>query len=265
MAEVLVSFWKHPKFRRPTDAVGDWQVQHHTCFEHDSAPTAMKRRIETLTGQLLQREPLDLSLPTLRYAGRSSAAGHPSAVQLELVGVGAGSHSGRFLYALHNERSAPRRWEDEQRFTADCARRFAHWCAQLPLVADRQAWPHAPREALEQCVHDVVAAEDAAARVVEDMAPVVALQREVLDALRGGKVFFTAGKEGGSHLFFDGTVFRRNDYGEQPELSFVYADDAAMVDALRRFYDWDARRDSYPHPKPEREVWLYIRGQLRAR
>jgi len=34
---------------------------------------------------------------------------------------------------------------------------------------------------------------------------------------------------------------------------------------LRRFYDWDAQRDSYPHPQPELMVWQYIRGQLRPR
>jgi hypothetical protein len=111
----------------------------------------------------------------------------------------------------------------------------------------------------------VIAAEDAAARVVEDPVPVAAVQRQVLDALRAGMGFFTAGKEGGSHLFFDGQVYRRNDYGEEPNRSEVYADDAAMTACLRAFYDWDARRDAYPHPKPELDVWRYILGQLRPR
>jgi hypothetical protein len=269
VAELRVSIWDHPKFRRPTEAVGDWHVRHRACFEHDSAPTAMKRSIETLTRQLLQREPLDLTEPSLRYASTSGAGGHPSSVRLELIGMrvgaGPGASSVSYLYALSHERSAPRRWEDEQRFTADCAQRFAHWCEKLTIVADEQSWPRAPRAALEQCVRDVVAAEDAAACVVEDMAPVLALQRQVLDGLRGGMVFFTAGKEGGSHLVFDGKVYRRDDYGDQPQLSFVYADDAAMVEALRRFYDWEAHRDCYPHPKPELEVWQYIHSRLRTR
>jgi len=42
-------------------------------------------------------------------------------------------------------------------------------------------------------------------------------------------------------------------------------DDAAMLAALRRFCEWDARRDTYPHPKPELEVWRFIRAQLKRR
>ena len=92
------------------------------------------------------------------------------------------------------------------------------------------------------------------------------LQHEIaLDALRSGMGFFSASKEGGSHLFFDGSVFRRKDYGDGPDWSAVYADDASMIDGLRRFYDWDARRDSYPHRKPDLEVWQYIHSQLRPR
>jgi len=45
----------------------------------------------------------------------------------------------------------------------------------------------------------------------------------------------------------------------------VCADEASMIDALRRFYDWDTRQDMDPHAKPEIEVWRYIRGKLRPR
>ena len=256
-----MSFWDHPKFSRPTDAVGDWHFSLSACFEHEDAPTAVKYAIEKMTNQLLQREPLDVAAPVLRYAGTSGAGGHPSTVRLELVAIGDGRH----LYRLTSESSAPRRWEKELGFTADCERRFAHWCRQLRIVADEQAWPSAPREALAQAVMAVVAEEQASALIVEGRAPAIELQRQVLDALRGGMGFFTASKEGGSHLFFDGQVFRRNDYGEAPEPSTVYADDAAMVECLRRFYDWDACRDSYPHAKPELAVWQFIQGQLRPR
>ena len=95
------------------------------------------------------------------------------------------------------------------------------------------------------------------------MAPVTALQQQVLNALRGGMDFFKASKEGGSHIFFDGTVFRRNDDGEAPDLRMVYTDAAAVIDGLRRFFDWDARQDSFPHAKPEIDIWRYIHGKLR--
>jgi hypothetical protein len=50
---------------------------------------------------------------------------------------------------------------------------------------------------------------------------------------------------------------------EEPNLSEVLADDAAMRACLRRFYDWDAQSDSYPHRKPKLAVWTYILGQMR--
>lgn len=264
-----MNIWDDPKFSRPTDAVGDWHFARSACFAQAEAPTAVKYAVEKMTGQLLQREPVDAAAPVLRYAGTSGAGGHPCTVQLELVAVengdGQGEGGAQHLYRFGNASNAPRRWEEERRFTAACERRFAHWCGQLPIVADPQTWPGAPHARLLQCVLDTVAAEDAAARAVEDPAPVLALQREVLAALRAGMGFFTASKEGGSHLFFDGSVFRRNDDGEAREASTVYADDAAMVEALRRFYDWDARQGSHPHPKPELQVWQYIQSQLRPR
>jgi hypothetical protein len=256
-----MNLWDHPKFRQPTDAVGDWRVVREALFEHESAPTAMKFAIEKLCVQLLHREPVDIAALALRYSGSSSAGGHPSTVRLELRAVG----SGLYLYALTSERTAPKRWEDERQFTAECDRRFAHWCASLRIVPSLAAWRSAPQASLEQIIHQTVAAEDAAARVVEDPAPIAAVQREVLDALHRGMGFFTAGKEGGSHLFFDGSVYRRNDCGEEPNLSEVYADDAAMISCLRRFYDWDAQSDTYPHRKSELVVWEHIRGQLRRR
>ncbi len=255
-----MSLWDDPKFSEPTDEVGDWHFARSVCFADEQAPTAMKHAIEKLTGQLLQREPFDPAAPALRYAGTSGAGGNPSTLRVELIAIDGGRH----LYRLTSEGSAARRWTENQRFIADCERRLAHWCRQLRIVANEHDWPSAPRASFERAVLAFVAAEEAAARVVADPAPVVALQREVLDALRNGMGFFTAGKEGGSHLFYDGGVFRRNDYGESTECA-VYPDDASMVDCLRRFYDWESRRDSYPHPKPELEVWRYIQGQLRPR
>lgn len=256
-----MSFRDDPKFTKPTDAVGDWRVVREAFFEHEDVPRAMKYTIEKLTAQLLRREPIDITALALRYSGTSGAGGHPSTVRLELKAVG----NGKYLYALTSERSAPKRWEDERRFTAECERRFTHWCLQLRVVPAETEWPNAPRDSLERAILEMVAAEDAAARSVEDPAPIVAVQRQVLDALRSGMGFFTANKEGGSHLFFDGKVFRRNDYGDEPNLSEACADEAAMLACLRRFYHWDAQRDAYPHPKAELDVWNYICGQLQAR
>nr|WP_295786468.1 hypothetical protein [Rhodoferax sp.] len=259
--EVLANFREDPKFRQPTDVGGDWRDVRGACFEHELAPTAMKYAIEKLTAQRLGRASTDIAALGLRYSGSSKAGGHPSTVMLELRAVG---HE-KYLYALTNERTAPKRWENQDRFTAECERRFAHWCTQLGTVPVDTEWPAAPREALEETIRETIAAEAVAARSVEDPAPIAAVQRQVLDAMRSGMGFFTANKEGGSHLFFDGQVFRRNDYGDEPNLSETYADDGAMLVCLRRFYNWDAQRDAYPHPKAELDVWNYIRGQLQHR
>ena len=267
MVEVLVSLWDQPKFSKPTNAVGDWRDVRTALFEHKDRPTAVKYAIEKVTVQLLHREPVevDVGSPVLRYSGTSSAGGHPSTVRLELRAVRAGGVQ-NYLYRLTGDHSAPRRWEDEQRFVADCERRFARWCGQLRIVGSERMWAPGRRLPLADTIDEAIAIEDAAARLVEDPAPVAALQRQVLEALRsGGMGFFTAGKEGGSHLFFDGAVYRRNDYGEEPNLSDVHTDDAAMVACLRRFYDWDSQRDAYPHRKPELDIWNYIHGQLRRR
>lgn len=257
-----MNLWDHPKFRKPTDAVGDWHASRSACFEHEDGPTAVKYAVEKIAVQLLHRETVVASAPALRYSGTSSAGGHPCTVRLELVAVG----RDRYLYTLTCERSAPRRWEDETRFLAEVDRRFVHWCTQLRVVKSAAGWQATAAstpQALADTIARTVAEEDAAARVVEDPAPVEALQRQVLDGLRDGMRFFTSHKEGGSHLFFDGRVYRRQDYGEEPNVDEAYADDKGMLDCLRRFYDWDARRDTYPHHKPERHVWTYIVGQMR--
>lgn len=66
---------------------------------------AVKYTIETLTGQLLGRELIDMARLALRYSGTSGARGHPSTVRLQLRAVG----NGKYLYTLTNECAAPRR------------------------------------------------------------------------------------------------------------------------------------------------------------
>ena len=64
----------------------------------------------------------------------------------------------------------------------------------------------------------------------------------MIRGLRAGMRFSTAHKEGGTHLFFNGQVFLRSDYGDFSSQK-SYVDDAAMLECLRSFFDWDARRD----------------------
>jgi len=41
-----------------------------------------------------------------------------------------------------------------------------------------------------------------------------------------------------------------------------FATDDEMLDCIRKFYDWDSRKDTYPHRPPELDVWKFIQRQL---
>lgn len=139
-----------------------------------------------------------------------------------------------------------------------------HWRSKLRTLPADAEWSKAPQGSLDQTILEIVAAEDAAARVVEDLAPVAAIQHHVLASLRGCVSVFTASKEGRSHLFFDGTDFRQVDHGEAPSLNEIHEDDAATLASLRRLYDWDAQRETHPHRRTELGAWEHICKQLRA-
>ena len=250
-----------PKFRQPTAALGDWHVERTALFESEAGPSATKFAIEKMTAQLLFREPIDAAHPRLRYSSTSSAGGFPLTLQLELRAASGTAH----LYALTCTGSAPKRWENEVEFTRACDRRFTFWCAKLRLVPDANAWGPVMPVQMHELIAATQAQEDAEAARTPDPAPIAYVQQHVLDGLKAGQVFITAHKEGGTRLYFDGTVYRRSDYGDGLNRDEVYADGPAMLKCLRRFYDWEAQRDVYPHQKDELQVWRYILGQLRKR
>lgn len=267
-----MSLWDDPNFSKPTSAVGDWEVERSTYFWHEAEPLVVKFAVEKMTVQLLCRDPAsahDDGRMRLSYSGTSGAGGHPSFVRLELIAV----QSDRKLYRLTSRHTAPQRWEQERSFTDSCDRTFAYWCLKLDVASQgpelsrllSDATSPASVAALIATVRKSVAEEDEAAAVVVDRAPIAALQTEVLDALRAGKVFFTAHKEGGTHLLFDGKHFLRDDYGDEPNENEVYATDAQMLDSLYRFFEWDANHPTYPHKVPELQVWQYIRTRLKSR
>ena len=248
--------WCSSRFAEPTAAPGDWTDRRETRFWSDDDPLVVRVAIEKMTTTLLTRDEEPRRL--LSYVGFTSASGSPRTVRLSL----ADALDGRRLYDFVIERTTPRRWISQARFAAECERSFASWCAKLhraPGAVDAAIAPSAEARAIAD---RSVALEDAAGRVVEDPGPVVAVQREVIDRLRAGWGFFDAHKEGGTHLSFDGSVFVRADYGEEPNLRQTYETEAGMLEALRRFHDWESRRDTYPHRPPEVDVWRYILAKM---
>ena len=79
--------------------------------------------------------------------------------------------------------------------------------------------------------------------------------------MRDGKSFRAAHHEGGSRLDFNGTVYRYVTYGEE-ESETEYATDGDVLKFIRNFYDWESRKETFPHRPPEVEVWNYIQRQL---
>lgn len=247
------------RFSEPTAVRGSWLDERATFFWHDGLPLDVKFEIEKITGLLLTRDPDDADQLSYASAPTGVSEGHQVRLRLEAV-VDACQ-----AYALTVRSSAPRRWTSEDQFRLKAERRFEYLCSKLQRPCKAIDRSGASAAQLADVRRTSIALEAARALVVEDPAPVARLQQAVLAAMRNGAVFLTAHKEGGTRLGFDGRNFRRIDYGDQPNVNHVFADDAAMLACLRAFFDWDSRQQDYPHRPPEVEVWRYIQGQLRQR
>lgn len=248
--------WCSSKFSEPTSLEGDWTDRRAAFFRHAGDPLSVKVAIEKTTCTLLQRAGDPRSLV---FAGTSPGGPDPRSVCLTLEAV----IDGQRFYSFTIDRAAPRRWTTEKAFKAEASRVFAFWCSKLDVVEpNRIDWAKRSVVDHEALVRSTTAAALAAASVVEDPLPVLALQREIVAALRTGrKGFFDAHKEGGMHLYFADPVFVRADFGESDRRE-TYADDAAVLDALRRYFEWETRREHYPHWPPALEAWRYIHGRL---
>jgi len=246
------------KFGEPSDLIGEWHDSRQFHFWHDQDPFAVKHLIETMTGTLFQRDAGDAG--KLAYAGIHVLGNRTCALRLCFVAVIA-SHN---LYTLQLESTAPRKWVAQASFLHDLERMCQHWRSQQLLADEEIDWSRASRALLDQRTQESLALEFEAAALVEDPAPAAAIQDAVLAAMRAGREFRTASKEGGTILCFQYDAFIRTDYGEQPRRE-IFPTDEAMLACLRNFYDWDSRRDSYPHRLPESDVWRYIQNQLREK
>jgi hypothetical protein len=249
---------------------GEWHDVRETYFWHDHAPFRVKYEIEKLTGILLAR---DASTPNkLIYRGDSNCGGNKHNIELRFEAVlprapyirNPPTEPGAYrnLFLLRVESAALKKRVSEAEFLRDAGRTFEYWTLRLQCGSQRIEWQDASREFYAQQMRDSIERERDLARRVEDPDPILAIQKAVLAALREGKRFSTAHKEGGTILRFNGKVFERSNYGEDTTLT-QFATDQEMIASIRAFYDWESRRDSYPHRPPELEVWKYIQRQLR--
>jgi len=246
----------------------DWTDTRETHFWHERPPFQVKHEIEKLTGILLTR---DLN-NTARLVYKGSAHGENS-FELELrfeavlprvpyvMRPPTEREQFRNLYELRLSASAPVKWGTKEELEEDARRAFDYWSLRLQCTSRVRDFSGNSSLFYEQQVRESVEYEEAEARRVEDPEPILAIQKRVLMALRKGKQFRTAHKEGGSILYYNGTKFLREDYGEEPALR-EFATEDEMIACIRALYDWESRRDIYPHRPSELEVWTYIQRKL---
>lgn len=91
---------------------------------------------------------------------------------------------------------------------------------------------------------------------------IAALQQAIVTALKAGAWFATAHHEGGTRIGWTGSRFLREDYGDFPD-RIGYADETEFLTALRRFFDWEVSRDTWPARPSEAEAWRGILALLR--
>ena len=250
--------WSSIQAGEPTRLEGEWSDRRVTFFRHEGDPLAAKFALERMTHTLLAREP---GAPErLAWVGTSRHAPDARTVRLALDAV----IDGRGLYSFGIDRTAPRAWTTGTAFTAECERSFAFWRAKLDVVVAREVdWQRGSAPDLRALIIRTIEAEALAAALVEDPAPIAALQRAIVEDLRAGSVFRDAHKEGITRFEADGAGFVRIDIGDQPNIRVTYGDDASVLAALRRYFDGDASAGFGPHRPSELHVWTWIAGRRR--
>lgn len=230
-----------------------WTCEFHTYFWHPREPFQVKFWVEKTTSVLLERED---HAGKLGYAGRAQFAPHFYRVALTFEAA----FPDRNLYSLRLAAETPAGWTTPERQHEDAGRAFRHWLRDAQTTA-APAWSAALADAYAGRVRAAVEQEEQA-RAPHDPGPVAELQRAILQALAAGRHFATAHKEGGTVIRQSGDRFVSQEYGESDERR-VFAQPAEFLEYLRNFYDWESRRDTYPHRPPEVEVWTFIQSRLR--
>ncbi len=133
---------------------------------------------------------------------------------------------------------------------------FDLWTRDLP-----PSKPMRPDEPQREDHRRVLEAEALAAEAQHTT--VAELQRAILERMRRGASFSTAHKEGGTNLRFQHGSYVRQDYGES-EARHVYADEAAFLSALRKFYEREVSRSAPSGKVTEETAWRLLLRLLRT-
>lgn len=217
----------------------------------------MKRDIETRVRRLLARDPERPALVFRDTSPSYTTPGGTTTVELRLEAV----YDTHNLYALEHEVAAASDPAREKQWGQNVRTAFDRWTSGLALT---ETCPPCSPDRYRQVMEEAIAREFELAHRVdpEEEAAILAIQEAILDALRRGKTFSTAHHEGGTNIRYLEAVFILQDFGESNARE-EFADAGKFLARLRQFYDWESRRDCYPHAPPEVEAWRFIERQLR--
>jgi hypothetical protein len=231
-------------------------VLYEAYFWHQGRPWDVKFEIEKSARMLLARGPGEPA--PLVFTGKSGS-GDPS-YRARFCFEAASPD--RLLYSLRLDAAYPRKFFTEEKIRQLYTdRAFARWIQGLQLTTAPGSHAAFSPILYQQLVAETLTCERELADRREDEAPIAAVRQAVLAALRAGKKCGSANKEGQTSFHFNGTQFVRDHVGEEDELQ-LFAGDAEVLADLRKFYDWDTKRDTYPHPPPELDVWRFIERKL---
>jgi hypothetical protein len=89
------------------------------------------------------------------------------------------------------------------------------------------------------------------------------LQQTIVAAMKAGGRFTTSHKEGGTNISWTNGRFVRSDYGDYPDHK-CFSSEAEFLEALRKFYDWETSKNSYPEKVSDFVAWKLILRLLRT-
>jgi len=236
----------------------DWAFRAEAHFADSRPVLDVKYDIEKRVRLLLDREPEPSGALVFRGKQKSYTMAGATAIELRLEAA----YETHNLYALQIDASGPGDPAKEKMWEQNLRRSLDGWVSGFTLTD--ALVPFSPG-LYRQVVDDTIARElELKNRASKDDDDAIrALQETILDGLRGGKKFSTAHHEGGTIISFDGHKFVLQDYGESNDREEFVAD-AKFLARLRKFYDWESRRDWYPHAPPEIEAWRYIERRMRV-
>jgi hypothetical protein len=233
----------------------NWTREYSTYFWSSSDPSKMRFETEKTMRLLLARD--EAHTERLTYSGSDNPPFIGRNVRLRFE---AALPKGNW-YSLQITAWVPNTWNSETEFHSYADKAFEHWTSNLQTAPTLGLLGDASKELYTRRAQDAVDEEARRTSEKEDPAPVTALKHEILDGLRSGASFRTSHHEGGTTIYFDGKTFIRSEYGEQTS-SRVLTTDEETLDCIQALYDWESRKDTFPHRPPELEAWRFIQRQL---